>query len=100
LDEEICPDCVSGAKDCVEAEPKCGIQGECQGITIEHEGMDLTLDDCLNLCKNTSGSGWFTFYNEISQCILFESCSLTFCENCTSGEARCISWFPTEGTGN
>lgn len=80
-----------------QAEPKCGIQGECKGNLIESEGMALTSDECLRLCKNTSGCGWFTFYKDISKCFLFETCSIAFCKNCLSGENRCINWKPIKG---
>ena len=92
LDLEKCPDCKSGPTNCKKIETKCGIQGECKGITVEHEGMPVTWNGCLKLCNITSGCNWFTFYKNISQCILFETCSISFRENCISGESSCINW--------
>ena len=98
LDLEICPDCMSGDKNCLETEPNCGIRGECKGIIIEHQETSMASDDeCLTLCHNTSGCGWFTFYQDTSQCILFETCSIVFCDTCISGEKICFNWKAVKG---
>ena len=97
LDLQSCHDCTSGPKNCLEAEPKCGIQGECKGNIFEHGEMAFTSDECLRLCNSMPGCGWFTFYKEIFQCVLFETCSIAFCQNCVSGETRCINWKPIKG---
>ncbi len=98
---EICPDCMSGQNNCIE--PDCEIQGECNGKVVhEHDSVN-TIEDCINLCKNTSNCNWFTFHTELSLCSLFETCFDvdTSCETCISGENTCrntarISNFPTE----
>jgi len=89
IDSDICPDCKSGHKNCLDKEPKCGVKGECQGVTIEHEEIVLFSEECHKLCKKTSGCEWFTFYKDISQCSLFETCTIVNCNNCNSGEISC-----------
>jgi len=91
MDLEICPNCKSGHKNCLDIEQKCGVQGECQGITIEHEETAMTAEECHKLCKKTPACRWFTFYKEISQCSLFETCNLVNCNNCNSGEKICAN---------
>ena len=92
LDLENCPNCRSGPKNCLEIETKCGIHGECEGIPVEHEGITVTWNSCLKLCHITSGCNWFTFYKNISKCILFENCSISFRANSISGEKSCVNW--------
>jgi hypothetical protein len=45
----------SGPKNCLEIKSKCGFQGECKGITVEHEQTKPTLKDCFYLCSITPG---------------------------------------------
>lgn len=75
----------------MEIKPKCNIQGECMGKTLEHDGITDTNEDCLKLCKSTPMCEWFTFYKKFSKCILFKSCSKvdSTCETCVSGEVSC-----------
>jgi len=80
----------SGPKNCLEFKSKCGFQGECKGITVEHDRKEPTLKDCFYLCSITPGCKWLTYYKNVSHCILFETCSISPCENCISGEASCI----------
>ena len=89
LDLEICPDCRSGQRNC--SEPKCNLQGECNGMVVEHSVMTYTARDCLKLCKSTSRCSWYTFYKEYYKCILFESCSTidSTCGTCVSGQKAC-----------
>ena len=91
LDLEICPDCRSSQINCVETKPKCNIQGECTGKTIEHNELADTAEGCLMLCKSTSTCKWFTFYKQFSKCVLFKSCYKidSSCKTCISGEISC-----------
>ncbi len=91
LDLEICPDCISGEKDCIMYKPKCNIQGECAGKTIENNEIADSAEDCLKLCKSISTCNWFTFYKQFSKCVLFKSCTTIdpSRKTCISGERLC-----------
>ncbi len=66
-------------------------QGNCVGIDFLTEKIP-TAQDCLQLCNSTSGCRWFTFYQSVSECILFRNCPTIdeSCEDCVSGERQCI----------
>ena len=90
LDSEACPDCLSGERNCVPPEPVCWVRGECEG-TIDRVDEVETLEECLDLCKQSTTCRWFTFYEPSSPCILMKDCTTIdeSCTSCISGEKRC-----------
>jgi hypothetical protein len=65
--------------------------GNCVGIDFLTKKTP-TAQDCLMLCNSTLGCRWFTYYQSVSECILFRNCPTVdeSCEDCVSGERRCI----------
>ena len=93
VDASLCPDCISGQRDCSSEEPICWIKGECLGTEVQFLSTQ-TKEECLEACKNTLACAWFTFRSFKSQepiCQLFSDCSSLdeTCETCISGERRC-----------
>lgn len=76
----------------------CWVQGECNGI-VDFIDEQPSAIDCLLLCNSTFGCRWFTYHLPSSECLLYLNC-LTIdesCEDCISGERRCINE-PTPST--
>ena len=71
---------------------KCFFLGSCIGVCLLVE-VTPTAQECLQLCNSTLGCRWFTYYQSVSECVLFRNCPTVdnnSCEDCISGERRCI----------
>ena len=55
LDEESCPDCLTGKKECSTPESKCWLTGQCSGDPMLKNSFD-TSEQCLELCQTTPGT--------------------------------------------
>ena len=96
LDEELCPECLSGQQGCIPDDPVCNIQGYCSGV-LDHFEELASLEDCLQLCQSSFGCRWVTYEAALSDCLLYKTCpSLDeSCNNCLSSERRCIDHLTT-----
>ena len=95
LDTEECIDCVTAEKDCVPDEPICWIDGACEGTAFSTVSIP-SAKECYQACNSAPECRWFTFHGATSECDLFVICPTidTSCEECISGERRCIAeWF-------
>ena len=99
LDEETCPECLTGEQDCIPDDPFCNIQGYCNGVLQSFEELP-SLEDCLLLCQSSLGCRWITYALTSSECLLYKSCpSLDeSCVSCLSSERRCIATTTTSTT--
>lgn len=96
LDAEICPNCLTGQRDCIPDDPQCMASGECEGTVDFFETLP-TVEECLGLCNSTIGCRWITFHTEANECILFKNCPTIdeSCKSCVSSERRCLQSQPT-----
>ena len=99
LDDEFCPDCLSGQRGCDPGEPVCMVDGGCEGVLDHFESLP-TVNDCLQLCNSTLGCRWFTYMGDLSSCLMYKNCPGIdpTCENCISGERRCVDGASTTST--
>jgi hypothetical protein len=99
IDSEYCEDCLSSQQECIPDDPVCWVGGECKGV-VHHTEMAASAEECLHVCNSTVSCRWFTFNTEVSECLLFKSCSVLdeSCEECISGERRCIEETSTTTT--
>ena len=91
LDEEICPECLSGQHFCIPDEPVCNVQGFCSGVLDQFEELP-SLETCLQLCQSSFGCRWITFVQTTLECLLYKTCPELdeSCDGCFSSERRCI----------
>ena len=91
LDEEICPECLSGQHFCIPDEPVCNVQGFCSGVLDQFEELP-SLETCLQLCQSSFGCRWITFVQTTLECFLFKTCPELdeSCDDCFCYERRCI----------
>jgi len=99
LDADVCSDCLTTKRECIPDEPVCWIEGECEGI-VDLIVPTSSADDCLQLCSSTFGCHWFTFYARALECVILKTCSTIdeSCNECISGERRCIAESSTTAT--
>jgi len=89
LDEQSCPECLSGERDCLAPEIKCWLTGKCQGEAFSTNSTQ-TSEECLGLCQEEAGCNWFTFDDRKKSCFLFGQCpDLDGCDYCVSGNSQC-----------
>ena len=91
VDDTLCPECISGQKECSIPEPTCWVQGNCHGNVTHTEDNIITKEDCLSICKEFSLCNWFTYFSERTVCTLMLDCPALDegCTTCVSGESRC-----------
>ena len=96
LDEELCPECLSGQQGCIPDGPVCNIQGSCSGVLDRIENLP-SLEDCLQVCQSSFGCRWVTYELASLECLLYKTCpSLDeSCNYCISSERRCIDYLST-----
>lgn len=81
-------DCISGDKECIEAQ--CDLAGQCDGGLVSFS-TTATRDDCLQLCKDAPTCAWYTFDTSNNYCTLSSDCAYldTNCATCVAGEKDC-----------
>jgi len=74
----------------------CFEPGVCTESTLLWEGHSDTKNECLQLCKEMTNCAWFSYYLELSVCILFSDCGILNqeeCPDCVSGQTNCTPQF-------
>ena len=76
----------------VAAQQQCFVPGECTNSALVNALPAVDVNNCLQLCKNTSDCAWFTFVSYANFCELFSECNelaVDNCADCISGEKEC-----------
>ncbi len=83
---EDCSDCVSGDSDCL----VCFVEGQCLGSFLGTLEAD-DAEDCLEVCQETDGCGWFSFDSSDGLCLLTADCQEVDegCGSCVAGQVEC-----------
>ena len=71
---------------------QCFIPGECTNSAFVGAEPAVDINNCLQLCKDTSDCAWFTFVPYAMFCELFTECvdlAVDNCANCISGQKQC-----------
>ena len=72
--------------------PQCFIPGECTSSALVGAEPAVDVNNCLQLCKDSSDCAWFTFVPYAMFCELFSECavlSIDNCASCISGQKVC-----------
>ena len=81
-----CSDCVSGDSDCL----VCFVEGQCLGSFLGTLETD-DAEDCLEVCQDTDGCGWFSYDSSDGLCLLTADCQEVDegCGSCVAGQVEC-----------